>query len=381
MPQWCYSILFQYPRGGIHIKAAVLYEPFKPLSVEELTLDGPRHHEVLVKLAASGVCRTDWHYLHGESEHPLPVVLGHEGAGIVEEVGPEVTYAKPGDHVVLSVIPSCGHCSYCTRGKYHLCEVTSKLRGHLLDGTKRLKKGDREIHHFVGLSTFAEYTVVPEDSLVLIREDAPMDKVSLIGCGVTTGLGAVFNTAKVQPGSTVVVVGAGGVGLNVVQGAHLAGAETIIAVDIKASKLEYALQFDATHLINSATEDLQGRVREITNGEMADYAFEALGSVETINQAFYTTRRAGVTVIIGGTPPGAMLTIDPDFLHLDRVLMGCVYGSCHPRSDMPKFIDLYMDGKLKLDELISHTFSLDEINTALDLLGKGEGARGILKYT
>ena len=348
--------------------------------MEEVDLEAPRKHEVLVKLAASGVCRTDWHYLHGESEHPLPVVLGHEGAGIVEEVGPEVTYAKPGDHVVLSVIPSCGSCSQCIRSKYHLCEVTSKLQGNLFDGTKRLRKGNQEIHHFVGLSTFAEYTVVPEDSLVKIREDAPLDRVSLIGCGVTTGLGAVFNTAKVRPGSNVVVIGVGGVGLNVVQGAHLAQAATIIAVDLKAEKLEYALQFGATHFINSGTEDMQARIREFTKGEMADYAFEAMGSVDTINQAFHSTRRGGATVIIGGTPPGAKLTIDPDFLHLERVLMGCVYGSCHPRSDMPKFVDLYMDGKLKLDQLISHTFSLDEVNTALDLLGKGEGARSILKY-
>ena len=362
------------------MKAAVLYEKNQPLKVEELTLDSPRHGEALVKLAASGVCHSDLHYIKGDREHPMPVVLGHEGSGIVEEVGPDVTYAKPGDHVVLSFVPTCGRCSYCVSGRYNLCNVRYQMGGGLVDGTKRLRKGNQEIHHFNGVSTFAEYTVVPEDSLVLVREDAPLDQLALIGCGVPTGVGAVIHTAKVQPGSRVVVIGVGGVGLNVVQGAALAGAETIIAVDIRGSKLEHALEFGATHLVNAETEDLTERVRDITRGEMADYAFEVIGSVDAINQAMRTTRRGGVTVAVGVTPTGAQLTIDPEFLNLDRALLGCTYGSCYPRADMPKFVDLYMAGKLKLDQLISRTFALDEINTAFEVLDRGEVARSIIKY-
>ena len=362
------------------MKAAVLYEAFQPLEVVDVDLEGPRQGEVLVKLAASGVCHSDLHYMKGVREHPMPVVLGHEGAGTVEEVGPNVTYARPGDHVVLSFVPTCGRCSYCVNGKHNLCEARYGLRGSLPDGTRRLRKGNQEIHHFNGLSTFGELAVVPEDSLVLVREDAPLDKVALIGCGVPTGVGAAIHTAKVQPGSKVVVIGAGGVGLNVVQGAALAGAETIIAVDIRGPKLEHALQFGATHLVNGATEDVAERVRDITNGEMADYAFEVIGSVEAINQALHTTRRGGTTVVVGVALTGAQLTIDPDFLHQDRVLMGCTYGSCYPRADMPMLVDLYMSGKLKLDELISWTFPLEEINTAFDLLDRGEVARSIIRY-
>ncbi len=215
------------------MKAAVLYEEFQPLVVEDLDLEGPRSGEVLVKLAASGVCHSDLHYIKGAREHPMPVVLGHEGAGTVEEVGPNVTYARPGDHVVLSFVPTCGRCSYCVKGRHNLCEARYGLRGSMPDGTRRLRKGDQEIYHFNGLSTFGERAVVPEDSLVLVREDAPLEKVALIGCGVPTGVGAAIHTAKVRPGSKVVVIGIGGVGLNVVQGAALAGAETIIAVDIR----------------------------------------------------------------------------------------------------------------------------------------------------
>lgn len=362
------------------MKAAVLYEKHQPLKVEELALDPPRRGEALVNLAASGVCHSDLHYIKGDREHPMPVVLGHEGAGTVEEVGPDVTYAKPGDHVVLSFVPTCGRCSYCVNGRYNLCEARYRLRGNLLDGTKRLHKGRQEICHFNGLSTYGEYAVVPEDSLVLVRKDAPLDKLALIGCGVPTGVGAAIHTAKVQPGSRVVVIGIGGVGLNVVQGAALAGAETIIAVDIRGTKLEHALEFGATHLVNAATEDVVARVRDITKGEMADYAFEVIGSVDAINQALHTTRRGGVTVAVGVAPTGAQLTIDPDFLHQDRALLGCTYGSCYPRADMPKLVDLYMAGKLKLDELITRTFSLEEINTAFDLLDRGEVARSIIRY-
>ncbi|MBM11200.1 MAG: alcohol dehydrogenase [Chloroflexi bacterium] len=362
------------------MKAAVLYEAFQPLAVEELELEGPREHEVLVKMTASGVCHSDLHYMKGDREHPLPVVLGHEGAGIVEETGPGVTYAQPGDHVVLSFVPTCGKCSFCIKGRQNLCDARYGLRGSMQDGTTRLRKGSQEIHHFNGLSTFGEYAVVPEDSLVKIREDAPLDRVALIGCGVPTGVGAVINTAKVKPGSSVVIIGCGGVGLNVVQGAVLAGAEAIIAVDIHGDKLEHALQFGATHLVNAASEDVMEKVRDVTRGEMADYAFEVIGSTDAINQAMLTTKRGGTTVAVGVAPAGAELKIDPDFLHLDRVLMGCTYGSCYPRADMPMLIDLYMARRLKLDELITATFKLDDINTAFEDLDQGELARGIIRY-
>ncbi len=362
------------------MKAAVLYEKFQPLAVEDLHLEGPRRREVLVKITASGVCHSDLHYIKGDRDHPLPVVLGHEGAGVVEEIGADVTYAAPGDHVVLSFVPTCGNCSFCVKGRQNLCVARGQLRGNLLDGTKRLRKGGQEIAHFNGLSTFGEYAVVPEDSLVKVREDAPLDKVALIGCGVPTGVGAVIHTAKVQPGSTVVVIGAGGVGLNVVQGAALAGAEAIIAVDIHGPKLEHSLEFGATHLVNAATEDVIDRVLDITRGEMADYAFEVIGSTDAIIQALHTTKRGGATVAVGVAPTGATLTIDPDFLHQDRVLMGCTYGSCYPRADMPMLIDLYMAKKLKLDELISRTYALEDINTAFDALDRGEVARSIIRY-
>lgn len=362
------------------MKAAVLYEAHQPLEVEELILDGPRRREVLVKVAASGVCHSDLHYIKGVKEFPLPVVLGHEGSGVVQEVGPDVTYAKPGDHVVMSFIPNCGRCSHCIAGRQHLCDDTYKLIGTLMDGTRRLRKGDREINHFMGVSSFGEYSIVPEDSLVLVREDAPLDKLALIGCGVPTGVGAVIHTAKVKPGSRVVVIGVGGVGLNVVQGAVLAGAEAIIAVDIRDHKLQHAVEFGATHLINAAAEDVTEQVRDITKGEMADYAFEVIGTVDTMKQALGTTRPGGLTVLVGAPPDDAQLTIDPNFLQEDRALLGCAYGSCYPRADMPMLIDLYMAGKLKLDQLISRTFPLDEINTAFDLLDRGEVARSIISY-
>ena len=362
------------------MKAAVLYEKFQPLAIEDLELGEPREREVCVKLTASGVCHSDLHYMKGDREHPMPVVLGHEGAGIVESVGPGVGYAQPGDHVVLSFVPTCGQCSYCVKGRQNLCEARYNLQGRMLDGSTRLRNGTEEIYHFNGLSTFGEYAVVPEDSLVKIREDAPLDRVALIGCGVPTGVGAVINTAKVKPGSSVVVVGSGGVGLNVVQGAVLAGAEAIIAVDIHGNKLEHALQFGATHLVNAATEDVIEKVRDITRGEMADYAFEVIGSTDAINQAMLATKRGGTTVAVGVAPVGAELKIDPDFLHLDRILMGCTYGSVYPRADMPMLVDLYMARRLKLDELISATVKLDQINDAFQALDQGEVARTIIRY-
>jgi S-(hydroxymethyl)glutathione dehydrogenase/alcohol dehydrogenase len=331
------------------MKAAVLYDVGTPLAIEDLTLLPPKEGEVRVRYVASGVCHSDLHYIKGDRPYPKPVVLGHEGAGIVEEVGPGVSYAKPGDHVILSFVPACGRCTYCVEGRPNMCSVRYSLNGNLPDGSTRLRKGSQEIKHFACMSSFA-------------------------------GVGAALWTAKVEPGSSVVVIGCGGVGLNVIQGAALAGAEQIIAVDVLPNKLDYAKQFGATMTINARDADPVEAVRELTGGEGADYAFEVIGLTQTAQQALLCTRRGGKAVIVGVIRHGEQLTIDPDFLHQDRVLMGCTYGSANMRAAMPKLVDLYLAKKLKLDELVSRTYRLDEINTAFDALEKGEVARSIIRY-
>jgi NDMA-dependent alcohol dehydrogenase len=362
------------------MKAAVLYAAGQPLAIEELSLLPPKAGEVRVRFAASGVCHSDLHYIKGDRLHPMPVVLGHEGAGVVEEVGPGVSHARVGDHVILSFVPACGQCSYCINGQPNLCSVRYRLRGTLPDGTTRLRKENQEIKHFAGVSSFAEYGIVTETSLVPIPAEMPLDKAALVGCCVTTGVGAALWTAGVEPGSSVTVIGCGGVGLNVIQGAALAGAERIIAVDVVPSKLEYAEEFGATHTVNAREVDPVQAVRDLTKGEGSDYAFEVIGLIQTAQQALLCTRRGGKAVIVGVTPHGAQLTIDPDFLHQDRVLMGCTYGSANMRAAMPKLVDLYMAKKLKLDELVSRTYPLQEIKTAFEALEQGEVARSIIRY-
>jgi NDMA-dependent alcohol dehydrogenase len=362
------------------MQAAVLYEAHQPLVIEELTLLPPQAGEVRVRFAASGVCHSDLHYLKGDRTCPMPVVLGHEGAGVIEEIGPGVTYVQPGDHVILSLVPACGRCEDCVAGRPNLCEVRYTLNGNLPNGSTRLRKGDQEVKHFACVSSFAEYAVVPEGSLVKIGSDMPMDKAALIGRCVTTGVGAALWTAKVEPGTSVVVIGCGGVGLNVVQGAALAGAERIIAVDTFASKLEYAEAFGATHTVNASETDAVEAVRELTKGRGADYAFEAIGLTQTAVQTLQCTRRGGKAVIVGVIRQGEQLTIDPDFLHQDRQLLGCTYGSANMRAGMPQLVQLYQANKLKLDELVSRTFSLDEINTAFDIMESGEVARSVIAY-
>ena len=362
------------------MQGAVLYGAHQPLVVEELHLLPPQVGEVRVRFGASGVCHSDLHYIKGDRVCPMPVVLGHEGAGVVEEVGSGVTYVKPGDHVILSLVPACGHCTDCVAGRSNLCEVRYTLNGNLPNGTTRLRKGDQEIKHFAAVSSFAEYGVVPEGSLVRIDSDMPLAQAALIGCCVTTGVGAALWTAKVQPGTSVVVIGCGGVGLNIIQGAALAGAERIIAVDTLPSKLEYAEVFGATHRVNASEVDPVLAVRELTKGHGADYAFEAIGLTETSVQALQCTRRGGKAIIVGVIRHGAQLTIDPDFLHQDRQLLGCTYGSAHMRAGMPQLVDLYRAKKLKLDELVSRTYRLEEINTAFAALEQGEVARSIIAY-
>lgn len=362
------------------MKAAVLYELKTPLKVEDIDLDNPKSGEVRVKVVANGVCHSDYSVIHGILRSPLPVVPGHEGAGIVEEIGPGVTMVKPGDHVVLSFAPYCGHCYYCSIGSPVLCDNMRMTmgKGTLLDGTCRLKKNGKPVHHMAGLSSFAQYAVVAETSCVKIANDVPLEKACLVGCGVMTGVGAAINTAKVQPGTNCVVIGCGGVGLNTIQGCALAGAATIIGVDLMDSKLEYAKQFGATHTINPGKQDLVKTVRSLTEGRGADYAFEVIGLGKTIEQAYACSRQGGTTIVVGAPSREDTVTIPASSLLTEKILKGSVYGSCHPHVDMPRLIDLYMKKKLKIDELVSRTYSLDEVNIAMTALEKGEVARSVV---
>ena len=365
------------------MKAAVFYQYNAPLKVEEIEIDKPKRGEVLVKLAASGVCHSDLSVINGTIPFPPPpAVLGHEGAGIVEEVGGDVTAVKPGDHVILSWRPSCGKCGYCVTGRPQLCQTIAMplLQGYLPDGTSRLHKAGRDIMHFTGVSSFAEYAVVPETGIVKIRPDVPLEAAALVGCGVMTGVGAVINTAKVEPGSSVAVIGCGGVGLNAVQGAALAGAEKIIAIDLNPKKLQLAKQFGATHLVNARDEDPVSRVLALTDGLGADYAFEVIGRADTAVQAYNSIRPGGTAVVVGVAKLDDMMTIPAVSLLQEKTLKGSIYGSARPSVDMPKLLNLYMNKKLKLDELVSRRIKLEEINSAFEWLEKGEVARSVIIY-
>ena len=362
------------------MKAAVLYELNAPVQVEDVDLDSPKAGEVRVKIAANGVCHSDYSVIHGVLRSPLPVVLGHEGAGVVEEVGPGVSLVKAGDHVVLSFAPYCGRCYYCSIGSPVLCTNMRMTmgKGTLLDGTCRLKKNGKDIHHMAGLSSFAEHAVVDQTACIPIPDNVPLDKACLVGCGVMTGLGAATNTAKVQPGSSAVVIGCGGVGLNTIQGCVLAGASTIIAVDLMDNKLEFAKEFGATHTINPGREELVRTVRGLTEGRGADYAFEVIGLGKTIEQAYACTRQGGMTVVVGAPSREDTVTIPASSLLTEKSIKGSLYGSTRPRVDMPRLIELYMNKRIKLDELVTRTYALGEINEAMDALEKGEVARSVV---
>lgn len=362
------------------MKAAVLYELNTPLKVEDVDLANPKRGEVRVKIAANGVCHSDYSVIHGVLRSPLPVIPGHEGAGIVEEVGPDVTLVKPGDHVVLSFAPYCGHCYYCSIGRPVLCDNMRLTmgKGTLLDGTCRLSKGGKPVYHMAGLSSFAQYAVVAEISCIKIPDNVPLDKACLVGCGVMTGVGAAINTAKVAPGTSAVVIGCGGVGLNTIQGCALAGAATIIAVDLMDNKLEYAKQFGATHTINPSKQDLVKTVRSLTEGRGADYSFEVIGLGKTIEQAYACARQGGMTIVVGAPSREDTVTIPASSLLVEKEIKGSLYGSARPRVDMPQLIDLYMKKKLKIDELVSRTYSLDEVNVAMEALERGEVARSVV---
>lgn len=366
----------------MQIQAAVLHAPNTPFTIETLHLDEPRAGEVRVKIAACGVCHSDYHLATGTTRHPMPVVCGHEGAGIVEAVGTGVTRVQPGDHVTLSWTPDCGECFYCLRGQPNLCETYTEpiWAGTMLDGTTRLHLNGQPVYAYCGLATFAEYVVVPEQSCVKIRRDFPLEVAALVGCAVATGVGAALYTGGVHPGDSVVVIGCGGVGLNVVQGAALCGASTIIAIDTNEAKMQLAREFGATHTLLSDANVVDA-VRTLTGGRGAEFAFEAVGLPALQELALELIRPGGMVVLAGlsamgtGTNlPGAVIT------RQEKTVKGSYYGSVNPQRDFPLLLDLYSAGKLKLDQLISRTYRLDEINDAFDTMLRGEIARGVIVF-
>ena len=367
------------------MRAAVMHEIHQPLSIEELDIDEPRAGEVLVRLSASGVCRSDLHALEGESPvSQPPMVLGHEGAGVVVEVGEGVRHLKPGDHVIPLYTPECRECSYCTSGKTNLCQAIRGTQGQGLmpDGTSRFSLGGKPIHHYMGCSTFANYTVLPEIALAKIREDAPFDKVCYIGCGVTTGIGAVLFTAKVEAGANVVVFGLGGIGLNVIQGAKMVGADKIVGVDLNPQREALGRQFGMTHFVNpnEIEGDLVAHLVELTGGG-ADYSFECVGNVKLMRQALECCHKGwGESIIIGVAGAGQEIATRPFQLVTGRVWRGSAFGGARGRTDVPKIVDWYMDGKINIDDLITHTMPLKEINTAFDLMHEGKSIRSVVTY-
>jgi Zn-dependent alcohol dehydrogenase len=363
------------------MKAAISYETNTPLRVEEVTLDDPQDNEVLVKLVAAGTCHSDLHFMKGDIPTPTPVVMGHEGAGIVEKVGPGVTTLEPGDHVVLMVAFSCGKCYFCVAGRPTLCveNLPIQMMGALPGGGIRLHKGDQQLHHLFGLACFAEYAVVHERSVVKVREDAPLEVVCLLGCGTSTGIGAVLNTAGVNAGESIVIYGCGGVGLSAVMAAKLAGAGMIIAVDTLEQKLEMAKELGASHVVNASNEDPQQKTLELT-GKGADYAVPCVGNADAIMQAFGSIHSGGTCVVVGLPPISIMLNIAPFELLQGKVLTGTTQGDVRAPIDVPRYVDLYMDGKLPIDKLITTSCGLDEINEAYGALETGEVIRTAIRF-
>lgn len=364
-------------------KAAVLFEAGRKLEIDDVEVQPPKAGEVLVRMAAAGVCHSDLHVMTGHLYAPLPAVLGHEGSGVVEELGPGVLSLRPGDHVIPLWRLSCGECEYCTAGRPALCPSGTAVRmtGCLPDGTTRFTLGDTVLKHFAGVSSFSQYSVIPERALLKIPDDLPLDRAALFGCAVITGVGAVVNAAHVRPGSSVAVFGAGGIGLNAIQGAALAGALTVIAVDVLGRKLEYARQFGATHTIDAAAEDPVARIRSLTGGRGVDYAFEAIGLPKVMRQAYDSLAKRGVAVVIGVTPMTTEISVPiMSLVFEERVLTGSVYGSSRPRVDIPKLIALYRGGRLKLDELLTRAYPFEEINAAYEALERGEVARSVVTF-
>ncbi|HET7340166.1 MAG TPA: Zn-dependent alcohol dehydrogenase [Methylomirabilota bacterium] len=360
--------------------AAVLYQVKQPLVIEDVEVLEPAAGEVLVRWVANGVCHSDLHVITGDYPHPLPVVLGHEAAGVVDKVGAGVTSVAPGDHVCSSYIPSCGKCGYCINGQPTLCALRDKPRWFMLDGTPRFRKNGQGLHHFLQVSGYATRSVLPEQSVIPVRKDAPLDVVCLVSCGVLAGAGPVINRARVPPGASVAVFGCGGVGLNTIQAARLVGAGKIVAVDVLPRKLEWAREFGATHVVDASREDPVARVQAIAGGGGVDFAFEVVGTQRTIEQAVLSTHRGGMAVVVGVSPAGTRLSLDPGLFLQQRTLTGTSFGGGHQRTDVPMLIDLYMDGRYKLDELITRRLPLGELNHAFDLLQQGEVKRSVIVY-
>ncbi len=367
------------------VKAAVAYKAASPLVIETVDLEGPRAGEVLVEIKATGVCHTDAYTLSGaDPEGLFPAILGHEGAGVVVEVGAGVTSVKQGDHVIPLYTPECRQCEYCLSRKTNLCQAIRATQGKGLmpDATSRFSIGKEKLFHYMGTSTFSNYTVLPEIAVAKIRTDAPFEKVCYIGCGVTTGLGAVIFTAKVQPGSTVVVFGLGGIGLNVIQGARMVGADKIIGVDINPARQALAEKLGMTHFVNpnEVEGDLVNYLVDFTKGG-ADYSFECVGNVKLMRQALECCHKGwGVSTIIGVAPAGQEISTRPFQLVTGRVWQGSAFGGARGRTDVPKIVDWYMEGKINIDDLITHVLPLEKINDAFDLMHAGKSIRSVVTF-
>lgn len=372
-------------------RAAVAWEANKPLTIEEVDLEGPKAGEVLIEIMATGVCHTDAYTLSGlDSEGKFPAILGHEGAGIVRDVGAGVTSVKPGDHVIPLYTPECRQCKTCLSQRSNLCTSIRSTQGQGLmpDGSSRFActpagKGANTVFHYMGCSTFSNFTVLPEIAVAKVREDAPFDKICYIGCGVTTGIGAVVYTAKVWPGANVVVFGLGGIGLNVIQGARMVGADKIIGVDLNPAKAEMAKKFGMTHFVNPdevGRDKVVQAIIDLTGGG-ADFSFECIGSTATMRQALECCHRGwGESIIVGVAPSGQEISTRPFQLVTGRVWKGTAFGGARGRTDVPKIVDWYMDGKINIDDLITHTMPLSDINKAFDLMHEGKSIRSVVIY-
>ena len=368
------------------VRAAVAHKAGAPLAIETVRLEGPKAGEVLVQIIATGICHTDEYTLSGaDPEGLFPSILGHEGAGVVVDAGPGVKSLKKGDHVIPLYVPECRECEYCVSQKTNLCQSIRVTQGQGLmpDGTSRFSLGGKKLHHYMGTSTFSNYTVVPEIALAKIREDAPFDKVCYIGCGVTTGIGAVINTAKVEPGANVVVFGLGGIGLNVVQGARIAGANMIVGVDLNPKRQALAEKFGMTHFVNPKDMDENELVPHLVNLTKggAEYSFECIGNVKVMRQALECCHKGwGVSVIIGVAPAGAEIATRPFQLVTGRVWKGTAFGGARGRTDVPKIVDWYMEKKINIDDLITHKLKFEDINKGFDLMHAGESIRSVVVF-
>jgi S-(hydroxymethyl)glutathione dehydrogenase/alcohol dehydrogenase len=362
-------------------KAAVLYEAGQAVVIEEIELDAPHQGEILVRMEAAGVCHSDLHVRDGHLPEALPMVLGHEGTGVVVEVGPNVTGLQPGDRVVLTLVPACGHCHFCRRGETHLCATSGVMAagGVLEDGTSRMHIGTQTLHHFNSVSCFSEYIVVPQEGAAKIPDDVPLEVAALLGCAVVTGVGAVERTAGVRPAESVAVIGCGGVGLNIIQAASLSGAYPVIAIDVRTDKIELAKTFGASHGINSRDQDAYAAIHEIARYGV-DWAFEALGNPRTIEQAWGLIRAGGTVVVVGLSPKGSRVSLPAfDFIS-EKNIRGCFYGSSRFHADVPQILKRIQAGRMRIDGLVSHSVPLEGLEAAFERLRNGDGARTIIRF-